>query len=160
MTPEAFGQFVDSLPEVAEARAVKAEAAAAKAQAQEQQFQTAVQTELEEIKKLNPNITGIPDILAMETAEAFRQNVSKGMNYLEAYKLANFDSLMTRSAERGKRDMQYREKGKEHMGRTTGHGAGGVNVPADILAQYRAFNPGATDDEIRAHYNRAISRKK
>jgi hypothetical protein len=160
MTPEAFEQFVDTLPEVAEAKAAKAAADAQLQRAQEAEFRQTVQRELEEIKKLNPNITAVGDILQMETADAFRKNVSAGMNYLEAYKLANFDSIVSRAAELGKRDVQAREKGKEHLSRTGGRGTGSAPVPADVMAEYRTFLPNATEDEIRAHYNRAKNNRK
>ena len=160
MTPEAFEQFVDALPEVAEAKAAKAAADAELQRAQEAEFRQIVQRELDEIKKLNPAITGIADILQMDTAEAFQRNVSNGMNYIDAYKLANFDSIVSRSAELGKRDVQTREKSKDHLARTMQRGPGSTPVPADVLAQYRAFLPNATEEEIRAHYNRAKNNRK
>ena len=46
-------------------------------------------------------------------------------------------------------------QGKQHMGQTKERGAGAVSVPAEVKEMYRALNPGATDAEIQAHYNRS-----
>ena len=44
--------------------------------------------------------------------------------------------------------------GTRHLAATVNRASGGVPVPADVAAQYRALNPGISDGEIARHYNR------
>lgn len=152
MTPEAFEQFVDSLPEVREARQALEQAKLDAQAAKDEKFRQQVREELAQIQKMNPTIQDLNDILQMETAPAFKAYVAKGHSYLDAYRLANYDALMGAAAEKGKREQSQKEKGRSHMGRTTGHGAGAVAVPSEVMDEYRTFNPNATEAEIQAHW--------
>lgn len=50
-------------------------------------------------------------------------------------------------------------RSKDHL-TTTGsqRGAGAAPVPADEMAMFRLLNPGATDREIQAYYNKQKNR--
>ena len=109
-----------------------------------------VDEQLKEIGKLNPNIRELKDLAAMETYPKFYELVKKGNTLVDAYRLANFEAL-TSSAAAALNNLQ----GKQHMGQTKERGAGAVSVPAEVKEMYRALNPGATDAEIQAHYNRS-----
>ena len=135
-------------------------------QAQEQQARQRAEAErvriegqLAKIAELNPAIKGLGDILAMDTAAAFRENVAKGMDFYDAYRLANMDALAQDKARRAVAASQNNARGKEHL-RATGNarGSGAASVPHDQMKLYRMMNPNMTDAQIQAHYNAYIKR--
>ena len=125
---------------------------AAKAQSQ-QQFQQNVEVELAEIRKMNPKIEGLKDILAMDTGKQWAAYVQKhGMSYLDAYKLANHDQLMQQAQQVAKTAAETKKQGKSHLKPDTARGQGAVDVPKSIKAMYREFMPDMSDAEIEADY--------
>ena len=127
-------------------------------------FQQKVAQELAEIGKLDSSVKSLEDILAMETAPAFREAVNRGATFLDAFKLANFDRLQqasrSESANRARQAALNSQRSKEHLTATGAKGSGSVAVPADTLAMYRMLMPGKSDDEITAHYNKTLKSMK
>jgi len=155
MSEEEFSKFVGDLPEVREAREAKAAAEKQAAEAKKAEFQTQVAKEIDEIHALDPSITQLSDLGRMENYDTFKSFVDKGYSFIDSFKLANFDSLRQTSAKAAKQAAKNAES-KEHLTRTESRGKGAEAVPADIMEQYRFFNPKATDDEILAHYNKSL----
>ena len=135
----------------------EAQAAAERAQqeANEAQAKVKVDEQLKEIGKLNPNIRELKDLAAMETYPKFYELVKKGNTLVDAYRLANFEALTSSAAAATRQAALNNLQGKQHMGQTKERGAGAMSVPAEVKEMYRALNPGATDAEIQAHYNRS-----
>lgn len=127
-------------------------------------FQQKVADELAEIGKLDGSVKSLEDILAMETAPAFKEAVKRGATFLEAFKLANFDRLQQagreESAKRAQQAALNSRRSKEHLTTSATKGTAEVAVPADTLAMYRMLMPGKSDDEIAAHYNKTIKSMK
>ena len=126
--------------------------------------QEQVDAELEEIRQLDPEMTGLEAILASETGEAFRAAVARGASFIEAFKLANFDRLRQKaSAETAKRAEQAalnKARSKDHLQTARTSGSGSVAVPAELKEMYHYLMPGKTDAEIQAHYNRTLRESK
>lgn len=126
--------------------------------------QEQVDAELEEIRQLDPEMTGLEAILASETGEAFRAAVARGASFIEAFKLANFDRLRQKaSAESAKRAEQAainKARSKDHLQTARTSGSGSVAVPAEVKEMYHYLMPGKTDAEIQAHYNRTLRESK
>ena len=97
----------------------------------------------------------LKDLAAMETYPKFYELVKKGNTLVDAYRLANFEALTSSAAAATRQAALNNLQGKQHMGQTKERGAGAVSVPAEVKEMYRALNPGATDAEIQAHYNRS-----
>ena len=158
MSDADFDAFVQNLPEVREAREAKEQAEQAKREAQQAAAKVKVDEQLKEIGALDPSIRSMEDLAKMPTYAKFYELVKKGNTLTDAFKLANYDAL-TKGAAAGARQAALNQaQGKQHMGQTQTRGAGAVSVPAEVMEQYRAFNPDATEAEIRAHY--AKSHKK
>ena len=138
MSDEEFDAFVNDLQEANEAQA-----------------KVKVDEQLKEIGKLNPNIRELKDLAAMETYPKFYELVKKGNTLVDAYRLANFEALTSSAAAATRQAALNNLQGKQHMGQTKERGAGAMSVPAEVKEMYRALNPGATDAEIQAHYNRS-----
>lgn len=157
MTEPEFDDFIQSLPQVREATEQAERAKAEQEQARKEREQAEINRQMENIRKLDPTIQTAADILKMDTADVFREKISRGYTFEDAFRIANAGKLM-QAASAGAKQAALNAQSKGHMERTTTRGTGMEPVPADVLAEYREFLPNATDDEIRQHYNRYIKR--
>ena len=155
MSEEEFRQYVESLPEVRQAKQAQEAAAEAQRQAQEQQAEAKVTEQLKEIGALDPSIRTLEDLGRMPNYPEFYERVRRGMTLTEAFMLTNYDALTKGAAAASRQAALNSAQSTEHLTTTSPRGAGAVTVPSDVLEQYRALNPGATDAEIQAHYNRS-----
>lgn len=160
MSDEEFQQFVQGLPEVKQAKEAQAAAETAARQAREQQARLKVEEQLKEISAIDPSIQELKDLAKMETYPKFYELVKRGNTLTDAFKLANYEALTGRAAAASRQAAINSAQGKQHLSPTTQRGAGAVSVPADVKAEYLAFNPDATDAEIQQHYNRYVKNHK
>lgn len=147
-------------PENPQADKAEIEAAVEKARMEERAFaeesgrvNRMVESQMREINALNPSIRSIGDIMQMETAEEFREYVGRGLSFVEAYKLANFENIRAEDQMRSKRDAFNLMRSKGHLQPTVSRGAGAVNVPEEEMEMYKELNPGMSEAEILKHYN-------
>ncbi len=154
LTPEALNQAIAQNPAVQQVQQMARESEEAKRRAAEAEAKVRIDAELKEIGKMDPTIKGPEDLLKMPKAKEFYAYVKRGFSFLEAYKMANFDTLTTRTAEAARQQAMTNARGKNHLTGTRQQGAGALTVPADELAMFRAFNPDATDEQIQDFYNK------
>ena len=154
MSDEEFNQFVQNLPEVREAREAKLAAEKARQDAQEAQAKVQVDEQLKKISELDPNIRQLQDLAKMPNYPQFYELVKKGNSLLDAFKLANFETLSQGTAARARQAAINAAQSKQHLAQTQTRGKGAVPVPSDVKELYRTMNPGVTDAEIQAHYSR------
>nr|DAO84058.1 MAG TPA: hypothetical protein [Caudoviricetes sp.] len=154
MSDEEFNQFVQNLPEVREAREAKQAAEKARQDAQEAQAKVQVDEQLKKISELDPNIRELQDLAKMPSYPQFYELVKKGNSLLDAFKLANFETLSQGTAARARQAAINAAQSKQHLAQTQTRGKGAVTVPSDVKELYRTMNPGVTDAEIQAHYSR------
>lgn len=155
MTPEALDDAISRHPVVQKAQAVIDQAEQAAKQQREAADKARIDAELAEIRKLNPNITSVADLLKAPCAEAFRANVKKGMGLLDAYRLADFDNLTAQKADAARQQALNSSRGKDHLNPIgTGRGPGAVSVPPEQMRYFRSLMPGKSDAEIQAFYNK------
>ena len=120
------------------------------------QFQNRTGKMAPEHKRLSRYGTmSLDDIMAMETGSKFADAVRRGNNYVDAYRLANFDALQRGQRAAGEQAARNAAAGLQHQQRTRQTtGDTPAPVPAGVKAFYKALNPNATDAEISAHYNK------
>ena len=111
-----------------------------------------MQTELAEIRKLNPEIRTTDDIVRMETGPEFARLVRTGLRPSEAYKLANFEQLQAGAKNAAEQAARNAAAGKAHMQPTPKSGKPAISVPEDYKRNMRRFNDGITDDKIAKYY--------
>lgn len=159
LTKEMLDQMISAHPAIQQAEQIRVQAEQQQAQQKAEAEKTRIAEQIAKIGELNPAVKSLGDILAMETAPAFRQNVEKGMNFYDAYRLANMDAMADSKARRAVQAAQDKSRGKEHL-RATGNarGSGAASVPHDQMKLYRMMNPGMTDAQIQAHYNQYLKR--
>lgn len=153
MTDEEWGQFVEGLPQVREAKQARAAAEEAAKQAREQQARLKVEEELKEIGALDPSIKELKDIAKLETYPKFYELVKKGNSLVDAFKLANYDALTSSTAAASRQAAINAAQSKRHLSQTAQRGVGAVTVPSEVKEAYRAFNPNASEAEIQRHYS-------
>ena len=112
-----------------------------------------------EITKMDPTIKSLEDISKMPTFQVFDAFVRRGLSLTEAYRLANFDSLMQRDAAATRQATINAAKGKNHL-----TPLGGVNGPQEQLVEipqnerelWETAYPGVPYKELREKYNRSL----
>ena len=149
MNQEEWDAFIANLPEVREAREKKRDADAAIAKAR-------INEEIAEITKLDKDINSVEDLCKMQTYPQFLELLKKGNSLLDSFRLANFEALNEKAAQRAAQRVRNGAEGKEHLKKTEARGTGAMPVPSDIKAEYRAFNPGISDAEIEREYQRYL----
>lgn len=157
MSETEFGEFVSGLPEVKAANEARQQAEEAEEQARRAQAKARVDEQLREIEKLDPSVKSLKDLAGHPNYEAVYEKVKQGYTLSDAFKLANWDSLQ-RSAQAAAQQAARNAGSKAHMASHSSRGAGAVTVPPDIMAEYRQLNPGMTDAEITAHYNKYLKK--
>ena len=136
-------------------------------QAREQQaaknaeFEAAVSKEIQTISEYDPSIKTVDDLLKKDGANrTFRGYINRGMTFLEAYELTHKNEI--RARDRAAANAAEKAIGKDHLRGTTSRADGSVDVPDDVKAQYRIFDPDISDADIRKHYNadlKSVKRK-
>lgn len=154
MTERELNSFVSGLPEVKAARAQIEIATMAKKEADRAAAKSKVEAEIREISLLDPTVHELADLTKKPNYSEFYGLVKGGKSLLEAFKLANFDTLTQNAATSARQAAKNAADSKQHMTATKTRGAGAVSVPADIKANYRMMVPDATDAEIAAHYRK------
>ena len=112
-----------------------------------------VTEELEEIRRMDPEMKDLGCILRSESGERFRRYVRRGLSFVEAYSLAARERLNGLREDRAREAAQVRAASKDHLNATSSTGLGGLPVPGDEMALFRELMPDAAESEIRRYYN-------
>lgn len=149
ITQEDLDKMVKDNPVVRQANTIIQQQRAEKLQAN-------VDSQIREIHELDPSINSVQDLLKMDNYQDFYKLVKESnMNFLQAYKLVNYDRLTSSKAQAAKQQALNNQRGKDHLtGTASSRGAGAKTVPADEMAMFRLFNPNATEADIIKYYNK------
>ena len=104
--------------------------------------------QLAQIRKMNPNIKSINDIVEMPTGQEFLKAVNSGCDFVMAYKVANHEAIVKQARDAGAQSVRNAVAGKSHLRQTTNNVKGGVEVTQAMRDLYRAYKPNITDAEI------------
>lgn len=80
--------------------------------------------QLKAISAIDPQVTSLEDITKMETFGQFDAMVRQGYSLVDAYKLANFDSLAAKRAGAARQRVLNQTAGKAHLQPTPGKESG------------------------------------
>ncbi len=118
-------------------------------QAQTVQYQANMQRQLAEIKRLNPAVNSIDDIIRMETGPEFARLMRTGLAPAEAYKLANHEALVSAARTAAEQALRNAQAGKAHLQPTAAAaGTAQTEVSSVTLERYRRFYPGITREKV------------
>lgn len=156
LTPEALQKIVDSSPVMQQAKALLEQSERQRQQAEKEADEAAVAKDIEEIHKIDPSISSVADLLKAPWADKFRAYVERGNTFVDAYYLANRESVERTMAEKAREQAASNVRSKQHLQATgNARGSGAAPVPADVMEYYRELNPSATEAEIQAHWQRS-----
>lgn len=156
LTPETLGTVIEQNETVKAAREIVEREERAAQQAKRDAMQRQIDSELEEIGKMDPNIKTVEDLLKMPNSKEFYDLVTqKHLSFKDAYFLVNREKVQNAVAVAAKNQVMSNQRGKDHLtGMAGARGAGAVSVPRDEMKMFKLFNPNATDAEIQAYYNK------
>lgn len=164
LPPEELEAFVAR--QVAESEPVKRLEQLARAEearqraAQAEQDRRLVAEQLQQIHAMDDSISTVDDLLKMENAGLFRDYVSRGLDFVDAFILANRGRLAERQRAAAQQQARNAQGAKGHLTPPAARGAGAAPVPPEELAVYRALNPGISDSEIQKHYNKFVKERR
>jgi hypothetical protein len=123
---------------------------------QMEEAERSLQTAILEISKLDSNIKTVDDLGKQPYADELVRLVNSGLGLLDAYKLANFDALISKKSEASKQAAINQAKGKSHLSTTDGVSNSDelLDIPEKELSKWRAFFPDASMRELKEKYNR------
>lgn len=149
LTEESLQTAIMQMPQV---KALAEKAAAAEQAVRQQEYQQNVGIQMAAIKRLNPEIGSVDDIIQMPCGPKFAEYVRKGLNFEEAYRLADADGIAQRARRAGVQQARNDAAGKAHMRPMATAGTPGGVVPEKERKMYRLLNPNMTDEEILKAY--------
>lgn len=128
--------------------------------AQQSQVENEVANGIKEIQKLNPSIKTVNDLLDQPNFEQIMGYVrDNSMSLADAYKLANFNDLMSGKVKSAKQEALNNLNGVSHLNQTDGVTDGGnneVEIPANEIAAWKKAFPHASAAELRKKYNSTL----
>lgn len=117
----------------------------------ERQMNAAIQ----EISRLDPSITDVAALANHPNAPVFNEYVNRGYSLVDAFRLANFDTLTGKKAAAAKQAALNNVNGKSHLTTTTGN-AGGDDIvidPQEMQMMRHAF-PNLTHAQLVAKFKK------
>jgi len=155
LTPEGLAQAIGEHPLMQQAQAIIDRDTAAEAAKQEAADQARIDAEIAKIHAIDPSINSPADFLNMPNYTEFKELVDKGYSFEHAHYLVNREKIETSRAEAARQQALSNTRGKEHLtGPVGSRGEGALTVPAKVMSLYRQLNPGMSDAQIIAHYNK------
>lgn len=148
--PAVINRMIESNPVVMQAQRVIE-------QSRQTEAEAALQRDMEELSKINPNIKNVQDLAALPTFPQMLDYMNKyqGMSVVDAYKVFNY----SQSQQAGRQQAINQMRGKEHL---ASQGAGVANtedyveVPKEIMARWKS--EGKTEKQIRELYKSVASK--
>ena len=114
-----------------------------------------LKNEVAEIGRYEESVKTLEDVAKLNCYPKIFELTKKGVSLIDAYKLANIDTIAEKRAAAAKQKALNDAAGKGHLRKESGsRGKGAASVPASVMALYRDLNPDATDEEIVKHYRK------
>ena len=154
LTKETLEELIDQHPAVKAARQAQEQEAARAQQAREQAFLQNVEEQLKEIRKTDPAIQTVADLMNRPYSRAFYEAVQRGNNFLDAFYLATRETQAKEVEEKARQSAINNLTGKNHLKATGIGGRAGATVSPEEWEMYRLFNPNATDQDIQKYQNK------
>ena len=125
-----------------------------------EQAKISMQNDITEISKLDASIKTIDDLGNKPYAQDLISYVNSGLSLIDAFKLANFESLINQKSEASKQAAINQAKGKAHLSATDGISNSDelLDIPENEISKWKAFFPDASMKELKEKYNRTKTR--
>lgn len=160
LSEEEIQNLVRSHPDFQQAMAIVNEARAAKAEAERAKAKSTLDAAMKEVHELDPSINSFEDMQQHESWSEVEDRVRRGYTFADAFYFANRNAIEQRKMAAMEQQIRNSMNGKGHLDSSSPKGDGGVTVPSDVMAEYRAINPNATDEQIMRSYAKYLRGKK
>ena len=155
LTAETLGQAIGNHPVIQLAQQIIDKDAAVESAKQQVQAQEEIERQINAIHAIDPSISSVADLTKMPNYDQFKARVDRGYTFEDAYYLVNREKVETSRAEEARQQALLNARGKEHLAPPGAvRGTGALPVPANVMTLYRQLNPGMTEEQIIAHYNK------
>ena len=146
--PALIDRMIAQNPVVMQAKQVIEHSKATEAEA-------ALQNDIAELSKIDPNIKGVQDVANIPNLDAIVRLVAeKNLSLVEAYKMVNFDTFIQHTNEAARQQAINQMRGKSHLqsqGTNVVTETDDAEVPAEIMSRWKS--EGKTEKQIRELYN-------
>lgn len=148
LDPDILDRMIENNPKVKRAEQLTAQFEAAEG---ERKMNEAIK----EISHLDPSVTDVAALANHPNAPVFNEYVNRGYSLVDAFRLANFDTLTGKKAAAAKQQAMNNVNGKSHLTTTAGN-AGGDDVvidPQEMQMMKHAF-PDLTHAQLVAKFKK------
>lgn len=160
LSEEEIQNLVKSHPDYQQAMQIVNEAKAAKEAAEQVKAKNTLEAAIKEVHELDPSISSFEDLRQHESWSEVEDRVRRGYTFADAFYFANRNAIEQRRMAAFEQQIRNSMNGKGHLDSSSPKGDGGISVPSDVMAEYRAINPNATDEQILRHYAKEMKNKK
>ena len=147
-------KLIDEHPAVQAAREAQQRESQAAEQASQAEMEREVERQLSEIRKKDPSIKTVADLMNRPYSKEFYAAVQRGNNFLDAFYLATRDQEQAVTAEAARQSAMNNMNGKKHLRATGIGGKAGATVTAEERKMFKLFNPEASDADIQKYQNK------
>ncbi len=150
--PNLINDLIQNSPVIRQAETVLKQASEAEAQAR-------LDADLKAVGQIDPSIKSAEDIEKLPSYPAILEYVNKGLNLVDAYKLANFSALSEKQANAVRQASINQANSKSHMTPTSGIAVAETDlapIPEKVLNMWKSAYPGLSISELTKKYNDSI----
>lgn len=150
--PDVLERIINESPAIREAQQILEENKKAEANRQ-------LEADLKVLSEIEPSIKTIEDVAKHESYEKVLAYVQNGLGLADAFKLANYDSLVTKKSEAVKQAAVNQAKSKNHMETTNGVAVASETltpIPSGLLAKWKTAYPELSMEQLTKKYNDSI----
>lgn len=154
LTKETLDSLIDKRQAEREAQEREVQAQQDREAQEQQQLQAEIDRQLGEIRKLDPSIKELKDLMNRPYSKDFYAAVQRGNNFIDAYYLATRSQQESITAEAARQSAINNVTGKKHLKATGIGGKAGATVTAEERKMFKLFNPDASDEAIQKYQNK------
>lgn len=150
--PAFIEQMINNSPAMRQAQLILEQNSRSEAQRQ-------LDLDLKAVSQFAPEIKNIGDLANHESYETILGYIRSGLNLVDAFKLANFDSISARNAGAAKQAAINQAKSKNHMETTSGivNGLESLSpIPESVLEMWKSAYPELSMEQLTKKYNSAM----
>ena len=122
-------------------------------QQQQAAADNALQNDISEVMKIDPNIKSFDDLANMPNFSEIARQVERGLSLVEAYKMVNFNNYMQHTNEAARQQAINQMRGKSHLPSQPNNVStcnDDVEVPEEIMKSWKS--EGKSEKQIRDLY--------
>ena len=125
---------------------------------QQEKAEQELQSDIKEISKFDSTIKSKDDLVKLENFEDIVKLVEKGNSLVEAYKLANFDKLVSKKQSAAEQAAINQAKSKSHLQKTGGVAdtSNLLEIPERDMAEWKKIYPNLSASQLKEKYNKVI----